>query len=272
MKRPPEILTSPSNPLIKALKSLERKKERAETGLFLAEGARIVGEGLARGWKAETVVVAADMADRPQIAALAREAEKTGARVVLAPERLMSKITQKDNAQSVVAAFRQRHLAPADLPAPKAGAPLYVALYEVRDPGNLGTILRTADCAGASGVILIGTCCDPYSFEAVRASMGSIFDVPFAEADFDTFNTWRKGAGLSLTAASVNATLRHDGADFTGSSIILMGNEQAGLPDWAEAACDTLSLIPMRGGADSLNLAQASAIMIYEAWRQRGYA
>jgi TrmH family RNA methyltransferase len=272
MNRTPELLTSPSNPLIKALKGLERKKERAESGLFLAEGARIVGEGLARGWTAETVVIAADMAERPQIAALARTAAETGARVVLAPERLMSKITQKDNAQSVVAAFRQRHLTPEDFALPKDRAALYLALYEVRDPGNLGTILRTADCAGVSGVVLVGTCCDPYSFEAVRASMGSVFDVPFAAADFDGFNRWRKAAGFSLTAASVNGTVRHDGANFTGGSVILMGNEQAGLPQWAEAACDTLCLIPMRGGADSLNLAQATAIMTYEAWRQRGYA
>ncbi|MFN3610007.1 MAG: TrmH family RNA methyltransferase [Hyphomonas sp.] len=271
MKHPLELITSPSNPLIKALKSLERKKERVETGLFLTEGARIVSEGLARGWQPETVIIAADMAERPQIRDLARTAADAGARVVLAPERLMTKITQKDNAQSVVAAFRQRHLSVESLPKPK-GTPLYIALYEVRDPGNLGTILRTADCAGVSGVILIGTCCDPYSFEAVRASMGSVFDVPFANADFDAFNTWRKAAGMALIAASVNGTVRHDGADFTGGSIILMGNEQAGLPGWVEAACDTLSLIPMRGGADSLNLAQASALMIYEAWRQRGYA
>ncbi len=267
----PEAITSLSNPLIKRLRGLERKKERAETGLFLAEGARIVSEGLARGWQAETVVIAADMAERPQIAALGEAARKTGARVVLAPERLMTKITQKDNAQSVVAAFHQRVLTLEALPSAASPA-LYVALYEVRDPGNLGTILRTADCAGASGVILLGTCCDPYSFEAVRASMGSLFNMPFAEADFDGFNRWRKAAGHSLTAASVNGTVRHDGADFTGGSIILMGNEQAGLPEWAEAACDTLALIPMRGGADSLNLAQAAAIMIYEAWRQRGYA
>lgn len=271
MKQSLELITSPSNPLIKALKSLERKKERAETGLFLAEGARIVSEGLARGWEPETVIIAADMAERPQISDLARGAAKAGARVVMAPERLMTKITQKDNAQSVVAAFRQRHLSVENLPKP-AGTPLYIALYEVRDPGNLGTILRTADCAGVSGVILIGTCCDPYSFEAVRASMGSVFDVPFANASFEAFNAWRKGAGMSLVAASVNGTVRHDGADFTAGSIILMGNEQAGLPEQVEAACDTLSLIPMRGGADSLNLAQASALMIYEAWRQRGYA
>lgn len=272
MNRPPELLTSPSNPLIKSLKSLERKKERTETGLFLAEGARIVGQGLACGWTPETVVIAADVSERPQIAALAWAAEKAGARVVLAPERLMTKITQKDNAQSVVAAFRQRHLALADLPPAGKTVPLYVALYEVRDPGNLGTILRTADCAGASGVILVGTCCDPYSFEAVRASMGSLFDMPVASASFAAFNTWRKAKGLTLTAASVNAALRHDAAPFARPSVILMGNEQAGLPAEAEAACDHLALIPMRGGADSLNLAQATGIMIYEAWRQRGYA
>ncbi|MFN7056929.1 TrmH family RNA methyltransferase [Hyphomonas sp.] len=271
MKNPPEYITSPSNPLIKLLKSLERKKERAETGLFLAEGARIVAEGLARGWHAETVVIAADMADRAAIASIAASAEAAGARVVLVPERLMSKITQKDNAQSVVAAFRQRHLSLADLPAPASGG-LYIALFEVRDPGNLGTILRTADCAGLSGVILLGTTCDPYSFEAVRASMGSLFDMPFAASGFCDFDTWRKAAGLSLTAASVNGTVRHDGADLNKGAVILMGNEQAGLPDWIEDACDTLALIPMRGGADSLNLAQASAVMIYEAWRQRGYA
>ncbi|MFN4226117.1 MAG: TrmH family RNA methyltransferase [Hyphomonas sp.] len=272
MDRPPELLTSPSNPLIKALKGLERKKERAETGLFLAEGARIVGEGLARGWQAETVVIAADMAGRLQIAELARQASKAGARVVHASERLMSKITQKDNAQSVVAAFRQRHLPLTELALPKDRAALYIALYEVRDPGNLGTILRTADCAGASGVILLGTCCDPYSFEAVRASMGSIFDVPFSAADFSSFNAWRNSKGLSLIAASVNGTARHDTAAFQRPSVILMGNEQAGLPAEVEAACDQLTLIPMRGGADSLNLAQAAAIMTYEAWRQRGYA
>jgi TrmH family RNA methyltransferase len=272
MNRPPELLTSPSNPLIKSLKSLERKKERTETGLFLAEGARIVGQGLACGWTPETVVIAADVSERPQIAALARAAETAGARVVLAPERLMTKITQKDNAQSVVAAFRQRHLALADLPPAGKTVPLYIALYEVRDPGNLGTILRTADCAGASGVILVGTCCDPYSFEAVRASMGSLFDMPVASASFAAVNAWRQGKGLTLTAASVNAALRHDAAPFERPSVILMGNEQAGLPAEAEAACDHLALIPMRGGADSLNLAQATGIMIYEAWRQRGYA
>ncbi|KCZ57079.1 TrmH family RNA methyltransferase [Hyphomonas chukchiensis] len=269
MNQPIETITSPSNPLIKSLKSLERKKGRSETGLFLAEGARLVEQGLEQGWQAETLVIASTMADRPHLAALARRAAAAGARVVLAPERLMSKITHKDNAQSVIASFRQQHRPLDALTSADNG--IWIALYEVRDPGNLGTILRTADCAGASGVILLETCCDPYSFETVRASMGSIFDMKFANASFEAFNAWRKAQGLSLTAASVNGTVRHDKAPYGARSVIIMGNEQAGLPDAIEGQCDTLCLIPMRGGADSLNLAQATAIMTYEAWRQRDF-
>ncbi len=265
-----ETITSASNDLIKTLKSLERKKARSETGLFLAEGVRITAEGLTRGWTPAAVVVATGLAERPQIAALARDALAKGARVVLAPERLMQAITRKDNAQSVVAAFRQRQLTLESLNAPRAPA-LYVALHEVRDPGNLGTILRTADCAGADGVILIDTCCDPYSFEAVRASMGSLFDVPVATTVWTEFDTWRRAHRLSLAAATVDGALRHDTPGFTAPSVILFGNEQAGLPPELAAAADRRLRIPMRGGADSLNLAQAAAILIYEAWRQRGY-
>lgn len=270
MTRKIETISSAANPLIKSLKSLERKKGRAETGQFLAEGARLVGQGLDRGWQADALLVAASMAERPHLAALMQQAGAAGARVNLAADRLMSRVTHKDNPQSVIAAFRQRHLTLAELP--QDGNGLYIALYEVRDPGNLGTILRTADCAGVAGVILVETCCDPYSFEAVRASMGSIFDMPFATASFAAFNAWRQGLGLSMTAASVNGTARHDRIDFRPGAVILMGNEQAGLPEDAEAACDRLALIPMRGGADSLNLAQATAIMTYEAWRQRDFS
>lgn len=270
MTAPTDTITSASNPLIKQLRSLERKKARTETGLFVAEGARLVTQGLAQDWQIDTLLVATSMAERGNIQSLINRAEQANARIVHVPERLMSRITHKDNAQSVLATFRQRHLSLDSLAGPGDG--IWLALYEVRDPGNLGTILRTADCAGVRGVILVGTCCDPYSFEAVRASMGSIFDMPHAAASFDAFNTWREKQALSLTAASVNGTLRHDQAPYGARAAIIMGNEQAGLPAEVEAACDTLALIPMRGGADSLNLAQATALMTYEAWRQLDFA
>ncbi|MEM7330077.1 MAG: RNA methyltransferase [Pseudomonadota bacterium] len=263
-------ITSASNPLVKQLRSLERKKGRNETGQFLAEGARLIEQALAQDWQVETLVVSNSGIERDYVTALAKRVQQQNGRVIQVPDRLAGAIARKDNPQAVIASIAQRDLSLDDLPADHAG--LWIGLYECRDPGNLGTILRTADCAGAAGVILIENCCDPYSVEAVRASMGSLFDVHLARADFASFNAWRKAAQLNMIAASVNGNKAHTGVDFQSPSLILMGNEQAGLPPTIEAECDTLCLIPMRGGADSLNLAQATAIMLYEGWRQRGFA
>ncbi|MEO0607930.1 MAG: RNA methyltransferase, partial [Pseudomonadota bacterium] len=199
-----------------------------------------------------------------------QKAQSQGARLVQVPDRLAGSIARKDNPQAVIAAIRQQDLTLDQLPQNDPG--LWIGLYECRDPGNLGTILRTADCAGAAGVILIEQCCDPFSVEAVRASMGSLFDISLARASFESFNAWRREADLNMVAASVNGTVNHVELNFQPPSLILMGNEQSGLPDTVEAQCDALCLIPMRGGADSLNLAQATAIMLYEGWRQRGFS
>ena len=263
-------ITSASNPSIKLLRSLERKKGRNETGLFLAEGARLIEQALTQGWQVDTLIISNSGAERDYVQALAKRAQETGARLIQVPDRLAGSIARKDNPQAVIAAIKQRDLALNDLATDNAG--LWIGLYECRDPGNLGTILRTADCAGAAGVILIENCCDPYSVEAVRASMGSLFDVSLARTDFAAFNSWRRSAGLNMVAASVNGDTSHVGVDFVQPSLILMGNEQAGLPPHIESACDTLCLIPMRGGADSLNLAQATAILLSEGWRQRGFS
>jgi RNA methyltransferase, TrmH family len=271
MTQPNETIRSLTNPLVKTLKSLERKKGRADNGLFLAEGARVIAQGLARGWACETLLVASSVADRAHVTALCQTAADAGARIAAASDAVMEKITHKDNAQSCIASFRQQPLTLAALPVPARANPLYIALWEVRDPGNLGTILRTADCAGVDGVILLETCCDPYSFEAVRASMGSLFDMPLARADRADFGVWRQANACQLVAASINGVSRHDATPMTGPTIILMGNEQAGLPASIEGGCDRLVRLPMRGGADSLNLAQATAIMTYEAWRQRDF-
>jgi len=264
-----DTITSASNPIVKMLRSLERKKARSETGLFLAEGARLVGQGLSRGWTLDTLVVAATALERDYVAALAEAASAAGARVVQAPAQLMGRITRKDNPQAVLGAFAQRQPGLEALPA--SGPARLLALYEVRDPGNLGTLLRTADCAAMDAVLLIGQCCDPYSVEAVRASMGSIFDIPPVAAEWAAARDWTAATGCRLTAASMRGDTRHDAADYGARSVILMGNEQSGLPEPVEAGCDTLVRIPMRGGADSLNLAQAAAVMVYEAWRQRDF-
>ncbi len=266
----PDLITSASNPLIKTLRALDRKKTRTETGLFLVEGVRLVEQAMRQDWDIDTLIVSTSGFERDYVNALVQMAMRQGTRIVQVPDRLAESITRKDNPQAVIAAIAQRDLALDRLDPRHPG--LWIGLYQVRDPGNLGTILRTADCADVAGVILIDQCCDPYSIESVRASMGSLFDVRLARADFAAFNDWRRQASLHMTAASMRGATNHTGVDFKQPGLILMGNEQSGLPPEIEAQCDTLCLIPMRGGADSLNLAQATAIMLYEGWRQRGFA
>jgi len=142
-------------------------------------------------------------------------------------------------------------------------SPCWVALQAVRDPGNLGTIVRTADSAGCGGVILVGDCCDPYSVEAVRATMGSIFAVPLVKASTAEFIAWRKTWPGSVVGTLLTATNGYRDAPYRAPTLILMGNEQAGLPPDLAAVCDINVKIPMRGRADSLNLSVATGVMIY---------
>ncbi|MAP94120.1 MAG: RNA methyltransferase [Ponticaulis sp.] len=254
------------------LKSLERKKGRRENNMFLAEGARLIEEALNFGWEPAILVCAPDALNRPYTADLIARAETAGAKLLMVHERLLGQIARKDNPQTLLAGFRPRSRHLSDIPKADTQKGTLLALYQVRDPGNLGTILRTSDFAGVNGVIMIGDCCDPYSFEAVRASMGSLFAMPFYAAMEDDFLSWKTETGLPMIAASMNGTCPHHEADYGEASLIIMGNEQSGLPDHFENACDVLSRIPMREGADSLNLATATALMIYAAWGSRGYA
>lgn len=261
-------ITSPGNPLIKSLKSLHAKKGRAETGWFLAEGARLIAEGADLGVWPEVLLVSTSALERPAAAALARRAADQGVRCIETSETILGQIARRENPQTMLGAFQQF---PDDLDRlnPRAGR-LWVALDTVRDPGNLGTIWRTADAAGAGGLILIGGACDPFSVEAVRATMGSLFAVPLARCDFASFNAWRLAGDLRLIGASLKGSPEAMTGP-AGATVILLGNEQQGLPADIEAACDDLVRIPMRGRADSLNLAAAAAVLTFDVWRRQGY-
>ena len=265
-----EHISSTSNHTVKLLKSLDRKKERQQTGLFLSEGVHFAGAALANGWKPSVVFADAAAAERTEVAELLKRMKSAGARVLTATDKVMASLSQQANAQEIVAAFQQRLTPLAELPA--TGRRRYVALYEIRDPGNLGTVIRTADAAGCDGVILVGTTCDPFSVEAVRATMGSLFALPLAAASFDDFRAWATAGKVRVVAASMRGDHAHDKANYGERGCILIGNEQAGLPVEVEDACDELVRIPMAGRAESLNLAIAAGVMIYEAWRAKGYA
>ena len=262
---PPKI-TSAANPLIKLLKSLHAKKGRSETGLFLAEGARLASEAAELGVFPELLIVSESALERPQVRSVVESAKRAGARWAPVSESVLEQVSKRDNPQTVIGAYRQK-LAPLNT----LQGDLFVALEAIRDPGNLGTILRTADSVGAGGVILIGPGCDPFSVEAVRASMGSIFAMPIARASFDDLLTFKNARGSSLFGASLKGQEFALNLPAPQSTIVLMGNEQSGLPPEMEDGCDRLVKLPMKGRADSLNLAIATAVMLYDVWRRRGY-
>jgi TrmH family RNA methyltransferase len=262
----PHLITSASNPQIKMLKGLHAKKGRAETGLFLAEGARLAVEAAELGVWPEILIYAQAALQRPQVRQLIDEAERRRLRVIETSENVLAQISKRDNPQTVIGAYAQSYS-----PLDAIDGETLVALEGVRDPGNLGTILRTVDSTGAGGVVLLGDSCDPFSVEAVRASMGSIFAAKIARASFDELVALRTARGAQMLGASLKGSRFDDEALAPKRAIVLMGNEQSGLPAEMESACDMLVRLPMRGRADSLNLAVATAVMLYDLWRRRGY-
>ena len=256
-------ITSLANPTVKAARALHMKKAREETGRFLAEGLKIVTEAVELGRSPRILLFAADAAAHPLLRRAVAATEGAGGEALEVSRDILAKIARRDNPQTVLAVFDQAFTALAELD-PRA-APCWVALEAVRDPGNLGTIVRTADAAGCGAVILVGDCCDPYSVEAVRATMGSIFATPIARAGTAEFLAWRARWPGSVVGTLLSAATDFRAATYAKPSLILMGNEQAGLTPELAAACDVAVKIPMRGRADSLNLAVATGIMIYAA-------
>ncbi|MFC6446215.1 TrmH family RNA methyltransferase [Shinella zoogloeoides] len=259
-------VTSLSNPIVKDIKALANKKDRDETKSFMAEGLKLVIDALELGFEIKTLVYAKNVKDKPQVVQAATKTVARGGLVLEVSEKVLSSITRRDNPQMVVGIFTQRWTSLRDI-RPKAGE-TYVALDRVRDPGNLGTIIRTADAAGASGVILIGETTDPYSMETVRATMGSVFALPLVKASPADFLAWKKGAGVSVVATHLAGAVDYRTIDYRKKPVVLlMGNEQQGLPDELAREADALARIPQAGLADSLNLAIATGIMLFEARR-----
>jgi TrmH family RNA methyltransferase len=259
-------VTSLTNPVIKDIKALSQKKERDETRSFLAEGLKLVIDALELGWTIKTLVYAKAAKGKPQVEQVALKTVATGGLVLEVSEKVLSAITRRDNPQMVVGVFEQRYTSLRDV-RPALGE-TYVALDRVRDPGNLGTIIRTADAAGASGVILIGETTDPFSLETVRATMGSVFAMPVIRATVADFIKWQKAAGVQVVATHLAGAVDYRTIDYRKKPVVvLMGNEQAGLPDELAKEATALARIPQQGRADSLNLAIATGIMLFEARR-----
>ena len=257
-----------SNSTVKLLRSLRDKKARRAEGLFLAEGLRILTEARDSGRLPEIVAFSAEGAKHPLAAQIIAATESAGGDAIETTSEILAKMSGKDNPQMLLGAYRQPETS-LDL-IDRSKAPLWIVAQALRDPGNIGTILRTSDAAGAGGLILLDDSADPFSVEAVRASMGAIFTQEVAIARWGEFVSWLRCGEGQLVGTSLKATQDYLEAEYAKPCFLLIGNEQQGLPPSYEAECDLLVKIPMAGRADSLNAAMAAAVMAFAiraSWR-----
>lgn len=252
-------VSSSANPSVKRMKSLALKKPRDEEGAFLVEGLRHITDALSGGFTLDTLAFSSRAAGDAK--ALIKNSKAAFLEVT---DDLLSRITGRDNAQPMAAVFKQKFTG---LSAIKDG--FWVVLEGIRDPGNLGTIIRTVDAVKGTGVILVGETCDPWSFEAVRGSMGSFARVQLAKATQAEFSGWRKGWKGRVVGTHLKTDTDFRKADYTLPLLLVMGSESNGLSDGMAQACTQLVKIPMTGGAESLNLAVSTGIMLYEISRNR---
>ena len=266
-------ITGFSNPTVKYLRSLREKKHRKAAGKFLAEGLRLLTDARASGYLPEVLVMASSRDPHPLLDALEADVLAAGGEVLEMDEAILAKVTGKDNPQAVAGIFAEFDTSLAALD--RSAAKIWLVAQALRDPGNLGTMLRTGDAVGAGGLILLDDCADPFSVEAVRASMGAVFTQAIALAKWDEFLPWLRGGpgselGGQLVAASLRDAVDYRSAPYAAPCFLLVGNESRGLPENYEAECDLRVTMPMKGRADSLNAAMAGAVLAYEALAHLG--
>jgi TrmH family RNA methyltransferase len=256
-------ITSTSNPRIKEIRKLNNRKERAETGLAYIEGLRIVIEAFEQNVEIDTLITCPSLliseAGNKMVTDFASSA---GDRIIEVNEPVFRHLSGKDGPQGLAAVIRQKwsNLTALDLKTIRT----IVALDQVADPGNLGTILRTADASGVSAIILLDNTTDPYDPASIRASIGALFDLPLIKCSLDEFITWKTENKLYVTGAAGLSKTSYHFAHYPRPMVLLMGSERHGLTQSHLDVCDQVVSIPMQGRSDSLNLAMATGIILYE--------
>ena len=255
------MITSAANEKIKQVSALVRRsKERRRTGLFTAEGVKLFSE--APKDRIEAVYVSDSfIRERPEIT--------DGTEPVVVRDDLFAKMCDTQTPQGILTVLRQPSLSEEEIIEQGKGG-LILLLEEVQDPGNVGTIIRTAEAAGAAGVLLSEGCADLYSPKTIRSTMGSVFRVPTAlvRSAPDAARKLRE-AGFSTYAAHLKGTTDYDGPDYSGSTALFIGNEGKGLTQELTGLADVPVRIPMEGKLDSLNASVAAGILMYTIYRKR---
>lgn len=264
-------ITSGQNPKVKQILKLRDRSERNATGLFLIEGYREILRATDANWKINTLFFCPELFLGSNEPALIERLAKRGTEIITCNKAVFAKISYRDRPDGLLAIAPQKKLTLQDLESSfkKQKPPLFVIAEAIEKPGNLGTILRSSDAVGVDGLIVCDRCTDIFNPNVVRASVGTLFTVPTIETTGEEALAWLKQHGVVTLAATPQADKEFTQVDLTGPVAIAVGTEQLGLSDrWMKQA--TLQVrIPMMGVADSLNVAMATTLLMYEALRQR---
>jgi TrmH family RNA methyltransferase len=263
------MISSTQNPLIKTVRKLiKERKAREEAGQFVVEGIQGVVEAVERNVPLHTILYAPDTLTSARAMEAIQLAEQRGVRVESVTPEVFASLSERDHPIGILAIVsRPSTSIDATILPPET---LLVALYETSDPGNLGTILRTADAVGAHGVLLVGNTVDPFHPAVVKASAGTIFSVPLIRLPtLVALQIWCAERGLTIVASTDKATASYWEAEYPQPLVVLMGAEAQGLPPEFLATIPHTVRIPMHGAADSLNLAVATGLILYEIKRRQ---
>jgi TrmH family RNA methyltransferase len=262
--RPPEPIASRGNAFVKRLRSL---KDRRHRELALLEGVKLVEEALAAGVQVVEAATAPALRSQPRGTRLLQSLRAAGVAVREVTADVLASLSETEHSQGVLAiaerpGFDEKRLF--------EGTPLVLIAVQVQDPGNLGALLRAAEAAGATGAYLTRGTADPFSWKALRGSMGSAFRLPHvAGLEVQDAIARVRGAGLATVAAVGHGGVRYDLLDLGVPTALIVGNEGTGLPEEAVAAAERSATIPVRAPVESLNVAVAAGVLLFEAARQR---
>ncbi len=259
------------NPKVKNAFKLTERKHRNETGLFLIEGYRELKRAVEGGVVIETLFICPKLFLGSNEQALIDPVRATHADVIVCSEPVFQKLSYRDRPDGLIAIGMQMQKTLRDLMHSLAlkTDPFLIVAEAIEKPGNLGTILRSADAAGVDGVIVCDRCTDIYNPNVVRASVGTLFTIPVIEATSDETLSWLQEKKIAVVAATPSAKQEFTHADLMGAVAIAVGTEQLGLSELWMGAADIQVRIPMHGVADSLNVATATTLLLYEVVRQR---
>ena len=260
-------ISSTSNPRVKELLNIKNKPLKGRPPFYLVEGLHLLETALSAGVFLREIFFTADFALRGKGQKIMKALSKKPLKIHEVSENIMRKLADTGTPQGIIAVVAHTPLTLGDIPMKKN--PLFTVIDGIQDPGNLGTIIRTSDAAGADGVVLLPGTCDPFSPKVIRSTAGSIFHIPVLHADPPVLGKWLRERGIRLAVTSANSGEDVFQARLLGPVALLFGNESRGVGEGLRRSADILVKIPVYGKAESLNVAAAAAICLYEAVRQR---